>query len=132
MVDTVVDTLEEFVRERLLTGSPVYDDRVYPMRMPAINNPEFPLLTYKRISAPRQYTHDGYSLSEPRIQISIWDKTYDGMIKASEEVKQRLNAWKDDSKGIQHCFLMFELDQWEEQTGLFKKMLDAQIGWKGH
>lgn len=131
-----IDTLEEILRERLMTGSPSYAGRIYPLRMPSNNTSlVFPLMVYKRISAPRVYTQtelEAGTLVEPRVQYNIWAKKYEEMVVASQEIKARLSGWKDDSKGIMHCFIMFELDQWEEQTGLFKKMLDAQVGWKGY
>jgi len=137
MVDLTVNTLEEYLRERLMVSlpdPPSYAGRIYPMRMP-INNQSltFPLLVYKRISAPRMYVQDGDAkLPEPRVQYSIWAKDNTSLVTAAEEVKDRLSGWKNSAVGIQYCFIMFELDQWEEQTGLFRKMLDAQVGWKGH
>lgn len=133
MVDLVVNTLEEQLRARLATGNPSYGERIYPLRMPATNQTlVFPLLVYKRISAPRIYTQEGTSLANPRVQFSIWAKKNSELVTASEEVKARLDGWRDESAGIQSCFIAYELDQWEEQTGLFRKILDAQIGWKGY
>jgi len=137
MVDVTIDTLEEHLVARLLVSlpdPPVYGNRIYPLRMPAQNQElEFPLVVYKRISAPRIYTQEGDgSIVEPRVQYSIWSQTYRDLVKAGEDIKRRLSGYVDNAAGIQHCFIMFELDQWEEQTGLFRKMLDAQAGWKGH
>ena len=140
MVDLVVNTLEEYLRQRLMVSlpdPPSYGDRIYPLRMPSTNQTlVFPLLVYKRISAPRQFTQDTVpgtpTLVEPRVQYSIWAKTYQSLVVAQEEVIARLNGWKDSSVGIDHCLIMFELDQWEEQTGMVRKMLDAQVGWKGN
>lgn len=137
MVDLVVNTLEEHLRVRLMVSlpdPPIYENRIYPIRMPADNESlVFPLMVYKRISTPRIYVQDGDArLPEPRVQYSIWAKDNPSLVRAAEEVKDRLSGWKDEAAGIQYCFLMFELDQWEEQTGLFRKMLDAQVGWKGY
>jgi hypothetical protein len=137
MVDVTIDSLEETLVARLLISMPdppVYGNRIYPLRMPAqAQELEFPLLVYKRISAPRIYTQQGDgSIVEPRVQYSIWSKSFRDLTKAGDDIKLRLSGYVNQAAGIQHCFLAFELDQWEEQTGLFRKMLDAQVGWKGN
>lgn len=124
---------ENAVRDRLIAVGTNADDRIYPLRMPQINiQTKFPLVVYKRISGPRQYTQEGDSLLiEPRIQLNIWARTYDDMDATALQVKTALSGWRDDGVGVQHCFLVFELDEWEEVTGLYRKMVDAQVGYKG-
>lgn len=125
-------TPEELLRTRLIATGTSAGERIYPVRMPPKDKQTFPLLVYQRISAPRQYTHGGDArLTEPRIQYSAWAETYDEMVALTLEVVGALSGWKDASAGVGHCFVMFELNQWEEQSGLYKNMVDAQIGLEG-
>lgn len=125
-------TPEELIRARLLAAGTSAQERIYPLRMPPTETQIFPLIVYQRISAPRQYVQNGDAqLTEPRVQLSIWDDTYDGMMVLSLQVIEALSGWKDATIGVGHCFLMFELNQWEEQSGLYKNMVDAQIGLEG-
>lgn len=123
---------EEACRQRIITfGTSATDIVPLRLKQPILDN-EFPIIVYQRISAPRQYTQDGDAkLPEPRIQFKIWSKTYTELETVAEELRQALSGWKDDSVGVQHCFVMYEMDDWEEQSGLFWKMLDAQVGYKG-
>lgn len=126
-------TPEIAIRTRLLTVTTSANDRIYPIRMPPTHDQVFPLIVYQRISAPRIYAQDGDALlPEPRIQLSCWDDDYDGVAQLRDEVVTALSGWRDESLGVQHCLIAFELDQWEEQSGLYKKMVDAQVGWKGY
>jgi hypothetical protein len=119
------------VKDRLVSIPTTAEDRIYPLRMPQ-KDTTFPLIVYSRISSPRVYTQEGDSLLiEPRIQLNLWTRTYEDMDVLSLQVKGALTGWRDDSVGVQHCFLMFELDEWEEVTGLYRKMIDAQVGYKG-
>ena len=124
---------EEAIRGRLITIGTTAQDRIYPLRLKQpISNNKFPAIVYQRISAPRQYTQDGDAkLPEPRIQLKLWCTEYEALEALAEEVRQALSGWRDDSVGVQHCFLMYEMDDWDEQSGLYWKMLDAQVGYKG-
>jgi hypothetical protein len=122
---------ETAIRNRLVSVGTAADERIYPLRMPQ-QDTTFPLIVYSRISSPRQYTQEGDSLLiEPRVQLNLWTRTYEDMELLSLQVKGALSGWRDDSVGVQHCFLMFELDEWEEVTGLYRKMIDSQVGYKG-
>lgn len=123
--------LEDDMRARLVSISTTAGNRIYPLRMPQ-QNTIFPLIVYKRISGPRIYTQEGDSeLINPRIQWDCWAQTYDEMVVLSGQVKAAFSGWKNEAAGIQHSFLVFELDEWEEVTGLFRKMVDTQVGYKG-
>lgn len=124
---------EKAVMNRLIAFPTNAADRIYPGRMPQQGIQDlFPLIVYKRISGPRQYTHEGDSLLiEPRIQLSIWAKTYTDVEDTTLQAKAALSGWRDDSVGVQHCFLVFELDEWEEVSGLYRMLFDAQVGYKG-
>lgn len=122
---------EEALKTRLVTAATAAGSRIYPLRMPQ-QDTTFPLIVYKRISGPRIYAQEGDTLLiEPRIQLNIWAAKFEVVYDLAIQVKSALSGWRDDSVGVQHCFLMFELDEWEEVTGLYRKMLDAQIGYKG-
>jgi Fe2+ transport system protein FeoA len=124
-------TLEEKCRARLLAFGTTAGSRIYPLRMPQ-KDPIFPLIVYQRISGPRIYVQEGDSqLIEPRIQWSCWASSYDAMVVLSDQVKAAFSGWKDEVNGIHHSFVVFELDEWEETTGLYRKMLDSQIGYRG-
>ena len=124
-------TLEETCRARLIAFGTDAGTRIYPLRMPQ-QSPIFPLVVYQRISGPRIYVQEGDSqLIEPRIQWNCWARSYDGMVVLSGQVKAAFSGWKADVDGIQHSFITFELDEWEEATGLFRKMVDSQVGYRG-
>lgn len=123
--------LENKMRARLVSVGTVAESRIYPLRMPQ-QNTTFPLIVYQRISGPRIYTHEGDSgLIEPRIQWNCWAETDEDKEILSAQVKAAFSGWSDKPDGIDHVFLMYELDEWEEVTGLYRKMLDTQVGYKG-
>jgi|SRR5688500_15817029 len=123
-------TLEEKLRARLVTVGTDAGQRIYPLRMP--QPATFPLIVYQRISGPRIYTHDGDSqLIEPRVQFNCWAKTDAGKEALAYQVKAAFSGWSDKPNGIGHVFMTYELDEWEEVTGLHRKMLDAQVGYVG-
>jgi len=123
-------TPEEAVYARLIALATTAGDRLFPLRMPQ-PPPVRPLIVYQRISAPRQYTQDGDTgLVEPRVQLTLWADKYTAMMVLYNEVRVGFSGHKDDAAGMQHTFLMFELEEWEEQSGMYRKMVDLQIGFK--
>jgi hypothetical protein len=124
---------EECVVQRLITVGTTAGTRIVPLRLKQpVSANAFPAIVFQRISSPRQYTQDGDAkLPEPRVQLKLWSKTYTELEALAEEVREALSGWKDDTLGIGHCFLMYEMDDFEEQSGLFWKVMDAQIGYKG-
>lgn len=124
--------LEEVLRMHLVTASTDAQERIFPLRMPQQTGLEFPLIVYQRISVPRQYTQDGdANLPKVRTQWSMWAKTYGSLTSLFEQVASALSGYTNEAEGIQSCFLGFELEEWEEQSGLFRRMLDTVVGYKG-
>jgi len=125
--------LEEALRVRLTTSNTSAQERIFPMRMPQDKSLEFPLIVYQRISAPRMYAHDGDAkLPYIRTQWSGWGKSYDEVVALMEEVKIAFSGYTNEAEGIQSCFLAFEFEDWDEQSGLFRRMVDTLVGYKGN
>lgn len=125
-------TAETALYGKLIALNTDASDRVTPWKM-LQENEDFPLILYRRVSGPRQYTQQGDAqLIEPRIQMTLVGRSYTELEALYLQVVAGLDGWVDESAGVQHCFLMFELDQNEEQTGLYRRILDAQIGMKGY
>lgn len=127
--------LEEAMAQRLINAATIAGDRVTPMRhrQDAI----YPLVSYLRVSAPRaHYTHDTVpgdpTLASIRLQYSLWTKSYTDMLTLQNQVKNAFSGYRNEAENIQGCMLAYELDDWEEATGLFKKIIDVQVAYRGN
>ena len=85
-----------------------------------------PYLAISEVSAPRDYTHDGYSgLTNPRWQISVYGDSYVQARQTAAEVVTAMETWKAD--GVRFAPAMNKIDLHEEDTGLYHVAVDTII-----
>lgn len=96
-------TIESALRAHLLADSNISNEistRMFPLRLP--QNTEFTAITYQVISGDSTYTQDGDSgLDRPRIQIDVWDPSYEKSVEVGNLVKDRLSGFKGTVSGIE-------------------------------
>lgn len=96
-------------------------NRVYATVAPDVSPP---YVVYFQVSGLRDYTHGGFSgLSRPRMQFSCYASTYKAAKDVAQEVIDALEGWT----GAQACFIQNEIDSYEEDTKLYKTMVDCFI-----
>ncbi|MGF7429585.1 DUF3168 domain-containing protein [Thermoanaerobacterium thermosaccharolyticum] len=99
----------------------IVDNRIYPMILP--QKPQFPAITYQKISGPRINSKSGDSgLSYPRIQFNCWGKTYLEAKQVAMVVIDAMNKFTNGEATIQD-----EHDSYEPDTNLFYISVDFII-----
>lgn len=103
--------------------------RIYPMRAP--QNATYPLAVYQRITGGRDAVHEDSStrFAEARFQISVWAKTYRAAKVAAKAVVDFLHERTGAMGGTTHTatFVEDEIDDQDEETGLFRTILDVRV-----
>lgn len=103
-------------------------DRVYPRKMP--RNPVFPLILYSRVSTRRGATHSGPDgLAEPRIQFDVYAQDPDQADAAAEQLRLSIHGFRGQMGDVEvgSALVVNEQDADDPVTGLFRRVLDAQI-----
>lgn len=103
-------------------------DRVYPRRMP--RTPIFPLVLYTRIATRRGVTHSGADgLAEPRIQFDVYAQDPDSADSVAEQLRMALHGFRGSMGDLEvgSVFVVNDQDADDAETGLFRRILDAQI-----
>lgn len=99
-------------------------DRIYARELP----PEavLPAVTYQRISGPRDFSHDGPALANPRYQFSCFAVTYLTAEAVALQVQAALDGWN-----AAYGFPAFADDPYdlpaEPETGVYGVAVDAEI-----
>ncbi|MEW6223194.1 MAG: DUF3168 domain-containing protein [Chloroflexota bacterium] len=111
-----------------LSGRTAAGDRIYPRRMP--REPVFPLVLYRRIDTARGLSHTGPDgLASPRIQLDVWAEDPDQADAVADELRVLLNGYRgamgDVPVGLSR--VVADLDDDEPNTGLYRRILDAEI-----
>lgn len=107
---------------------PLAGERVYPMALRQMT--AFPALTYQKISAPREYTHQGSSnLVYARYQIDCWAKSYADVKAVADQVTAALSGYRGPmgAHTAQACLINNEVDLYEPTTDLHRVMFDVSI-----
>lgn len=104
-------------------------DRVYPRKMPP--DPVFPLVLYTRVSTPpRGLTHSGpVGLAEPRIQFDVWATDPLDADAVAEQLRLAVHGFRGsmDDVVVGSAQVVNDFDADDPDTGLFRRVLDAQI-----
>lgn len=103
---------------------------LYPLRLP--ENPQYPAITYQRISAPRVQSHDGSSgLVYARYQFSCYSETF-------LEARQTLNSLREQLDGykgtmgtvlVSSCLSQTDRDFYDADTRIWRSVIDFIIGY---
>lgn len=101
-------------------------DRIYPMfRAPGST---LPALAYQIISDQPQNCLDGFTsgITKYRVQVDCWSTTHAGLVALKAAVKTRMNTTAATFTSI----LEFGQDVYEEETKLYRSILDFSCGFK--
>lgn len=101
--------------------SALVGNRIYP-RLPA--TPTLPAIRYTTINGGGyEYTHDGVSGRSVHVQLDTWANTYGEANELGDATKAAINArtWL----GV--CKIINDQDDYEEDTGFYRRIIDAQI-----
>ncbi len=121
--DGIADYMENHAGISALVGN-----RIYPMVLP--DEATYPAIVYQKISGLMVASHSGNSgLGNPRFQISCWGETYPVAKALSRQVKLAFHGYKGAMGDItcQAAFVDAELDDMDQQTKLFRVMIDVLL-----
>lgn len=129
--------LEEALFTYLSADPAVYalvEERIYPFRLP--EGCLLPAIAWQRISSSRTYTHDPFedtsAFVRARIQFSCWAIAPLQAIQIGEAVLLALSGYTGDMAGqlIGASSAELELDEYEQQTKLYRRVLDFFISYE--
>ena len=125
-------TLEEALYAHLIASpgvSALVEARVYPLRLPL--SPQFPALTYQRISAPTIQDFSGTAKTRARIQITAWDDSYAGAKAVAGAVANALDNYSGQMGGAGGVWcdatLMTDHDLYDIELGWWYVVADYEI-----
>lgn len=107
----------------------ILEDKLYPVRLSPVS--EMPAGVYMQISANPVYSHQGNTqLVTDRFQLSFFhDKyNYGELQELISKVKNRMDEF-DKEAGVQSCFFDDEVENFEEESEVFKVDLDYMISY---
>jgi hypothetical protein len=119
--------IEETIYDYLINDEAIsakVSDRIYSLKAPQGTSP--PYLVYQIITAPRDYTHDGYSSTRTRLQITI----YSTEAKESKTIKAILYTEMEAmhlTKDVCPVMQTNSLDLYDDKLGLFQVPVDFLI-----
>jgi len=124
--------IEQAVLKELLADSGITDligERLYYVKAP--QDVAKPYIVFFKVSAPREYSHDGASkLARPRFQFSCFAMTYYEAKQIAEAIRVAIEAFSGTmGTGVEvgSCFCLNESDMYEEDTKLFHVAVDYLI-----
>jgi len=109
-------------------------DRVFPVKVP--EGAKLPCISWRRVSASRQYTHDPYDTTDAwvtaRVQFSCWATTPLDAIKVGEAVMLALSGYEGDMAGqlIGSSDGVLEMDDYQTEQKLFRRVVDFIISYE--
>lgn len=122
MVDVNIDT--EFAAG--LTGTVAAGSRVYPLTFP--QNATFPLVTYQRISAPRESAFDRTVRAiQTRFQVDAWARSYSEMRQLAGQLVTKVLAFVGTAVNVMSVSIENERDTREPESGLFRTTFDVVV-----
>lgn len=135
--EALKDLINSFAGVTTLIGA-LPTMRFYPVRLPTIQTPVYPAVTWQRVDGEGVYSHGGYSgLNNPRIQITVWAKTFTAA--ESVEIAMRaqpplgLNGYVGTIDGVKfdRIFFVDGITDFEETTQVHQRTFDLMIGYVG-
>lgn len=126
--------IEQAIKKELMVASGVTDlisTRLYYVRAP--QNVTKPYVVFFKVSAPREYSHNGVSgLAQSRFQFSCFATTYYVAKQITEAIRAAIEAFSgtmggDGGAGVGSCFCVNESDMYEDDTQLFHVAVDYLI-----
>ena len=115
--------IEQSLYTALSTFSPLIalvGSKVYPLA--AEQETSRPYVIYQKVSNPNEETHDGGVTYETRFQLDVWADTYVSAKQTAGQVKAAMSAWKIPGELVPK--LVDDQDDYEQETGLFRVILD--------
>ena len=103
-------------------------NRIYPMILP--QNTALPAVSYQRISAIRERSHEGPSgLAHPRFQFSCWGDTYKQVKDVAEQIRFALDGYKGimNEVHIDAIYIEDDRDVYDPKTKIYHIAIDAVI-----
>lgn len=100
---------------------------------PAVNTQGavMPAVTYQVISGPRDHSHDGPGLASYRIQLTVTDTTYTGMVAVAKQLVRALDGKRWSGADTEYVsFVENELDGVAPaagQAGFYLRRIDVRI-----
>ena len=108
-----------------LTGVAALGDRVYPLVLP--QNVEYPAATFQRLTATRHYSFGrGPRMVEPTIQVDVYGLAALGQQAFDAVTGTVLSALTE----IADTFIDAERDDYEDDTELLRKSIDARVWYR--
>lgn len=120
-------SFEADLKAHLQAGlSSLVNDRIYPLLR--YSGSTLPALTYSIIADQPQNSLDGFTsgLTKYRVQIDCWAATHPILLTLKSSVKSRMNAAASTFTSI----LEFGQDVYDEETKLYRSILDFSCGFK--
>ena len=112
----------------------IVSDRIYPVSMP--KGTVLPAVTYRRISAQRAYTFDAFDTGSAyvnaTVEFSAWSNNAKEAMDVGEALVMALSGYSGDVDGtlVGSSFAELELDDYNGETKLFRRIVDFRIGYE--
>ena len=121
-------SIESAVGDLIEAAATDLADRIYPLQIPS--GTAFPNAVYQRVSTRRDATlggPNGQSLA--RLQLDVYAKTHLQARAIADAVRVALDGFRGTQSGvvIQDAYLENEHDLFDEQTGIYRIILEFQI-----
>lgn len=122
-------TFETDMRSFLLANTTLVSTRIHPFgKRP--QREALPSITYQIVSGPvDHYAHGGVSDHEVSFQFDCWADDADVAMAVAQEIRTALGGyrgtWGDHVVGS--VFLSLVLDDYEAKTGLYRRLVQADI-----
>jgi hypothetical protein len=105
--------------------------RLYPVTLP--QSPTLPCMKFQRVSGPLEYTHSGQSAwAEARFQFDCWGDTPLIAKQLAQSLKSALSGFKGTLGmiDIYAAFIENDVDDFDEETGVFRQIVDVMFEYK--
>lgn len=122
-------SLEADLRTYLLTQLTLVGTRVTPFGK-RLQAAALPAITYQLVAGPTtHYSHDGASDYEVSFQFDCWADDADVAIAVAAELQTALDGYRGTwgSHAVGSVFLTSVLDDYEADTGLYRRLRQADI-----
>ena len=109
-------------------------DRIYPTSMP--KGTVLPAIDFRRVSAQRTYTFDAFDTGSAyvnaTVQFDCWSNSPKEAMDVGEALVLALSGYSGDVDGtlLGSSFTELELDDYNGETKLFRRIVDFRIGYE--
>ncbi|MDQ7019615.1 MAG: DUF3168 domain-containing protein [Robiginitomaculum sp.] len=121
-------SIETAIGDRIEAAATALSDRIYPLQIPA--GAAFPNAVVQRIATRRDATLGGPNgVARVRVQVDIFAKTQLQARALADAVRGLLDGFAGTQSGVvvQDSLLENEHDLFDEQTGIYRTILEFQI-----